>query len=100
MSEPDASWVEVAWAARERQAVFRLAYRTGMTAAAAVEESGLRGRCPDLPQALELGVWGRPVDAAHELLPGDRVEVYRPLVYDPREERRRRASLSRRAAGS
>ena len=40
----------------------------------------------------------KPVDAGHALAPGDRVEVYRPLVYDPKEERRRRASLSRRAA--
>ena len=100
MSEPDASWVEVAWAARERQAVFRLAYRTGMTAAEAVEQCGLRVRFPDIPDVLDLGIWGRPVGTGYELAPGDRVEVYRPLVYDPKVERRRRASLSRRAAGA
>ena len=98
MSEPEAQWVEVAWAARDRQVVIRLPHRPGLTVVEAVEECGLRARCPDLPGALDLGVWGRPVDAGHALAPGDRVEVYRPLVYDPKEERRRRASLSRRAA--
>ena len=100
MSEPDAPWVEVAWAARDRQVLVRLPHRPGLTAAEAVEECGIRGRCQELPDTLDLGVWGRPVDAGRELLPGDRVEVYRPLVYDPKEERRRRASLSRRAAGA
>ena len=95
---PEAPWVEVAWAACERQVVVRLPHRPGMTAAGALEESGLGARCPDLPRAPDLGVWGRPVGHGHELSPGDRVEVYRPLVYDPKEERRRRASLSRRAA--
>ena len=98
MSVPEVPWVEVAWAAHDRQVVVRLPYRPGLTATEAVEECGLRSRCRDLPDTLDLGVWGRPVDAGHELAPGDRVEVYRPLVYDPKEERRRRASLSRRAA--
>lgn len=96
---PESPWVDVAWAARDRQFVVRVPHRPGLTAAAALEASGLRVRCPELPAVPDLGVWGRPVDPGHELSPGDRVEVYRPLVYDPKEERRRRASLSRRAAG-
>ena len=97
---PEVQWVEVAWAASDRQVVVRLPHRPGLTAAEAVEQCGLRVRFPDIPDVLDLGIWGRPVGTGYELVPGDRVEVYRPLVYDPKEERRRRASLSRRAAGS
>jgi hypothetical protein len=89
--------VEVAWAGRDRQVVCRVPHRPGMTAQDAVDASGIKASCPDLPEVLDVGVWGRPVGHGHELAPGDRVEVYRPLVYDPKEERRRRASLSRRA---
>jgi uncharacterized protein len=40
---------------------------------------------------LAVGVFGDRVDGRRVLVPGDRVELYRPLVMDPREARRRRA---------
>ena len=43
-----------------------------------------------------VGVWGRRVERDHALADGDRVEIYRPLVADPKSARRRRA---RRPAG-
>jgi uncharacterized protein len=38
-----------------------------------------------------LGIFGRRVDPAQTLRDGDRVEIYRPLVLDPKDARRRRA---------
>ncbi len=39
---------------------------------------------------LDLGIWGRPADAATRLHAGDRIEVYRPLRVDPKVARRER----------
>lgn len=46
-------------------------------------------------ERVELGVFGRRVDDARPLTPGDRLELYRPLHQDPMELRRRRARQSR-----
>lgn len=43
-----------------------------------------------------IGIFGHLVRADHELRPGDRIEIYRPLTFDPKESRRRRAAHKRR----
>jgi uncharacterized protein len=42
-----------------------------------------------------MGIFGKRVALDHPLSPGDRVEIYRPLVMDPKEARRRRARAKR-----
>lgn len=50
--------------------------------------------------AMPAGVWGRKAGPQHLLLDGDRVELYRPLLVDPKRARRERfASQGARAAG-
>ena len=72
----------------------------GSTAADAVRASGILARHPQIdPQRQSLGIYGRTVAAGVALCDGDRVEIYRPLVVDPREARRRRA-LKRRKSPS
>jgi putative ubiquitin-RnfH superfamily antitoxin RatB of RatAB toxin-antitoxin module len=39
----------------------------------------------------DLGVFGKAVPTSYELLDGDRIEIYRPLIADPKEVRRQRA---------
>jgi putative ubiquitin-RnfH superfamily antitoxin RatB of RatAB toxin-antitoxin module len=73
----------------------------GCTAAGAVQISGL---LLPLPQAqidsLALGVWGRKVSGKHPLRAGDRVELYRPLLVDPKVARRERfAKQGAKSAG-
>ncbi|MFO1408693.1 MAG: RnfH family protein [Steroidobacteraceae bacterium] len=99
MAEPD--WIEVVYADPDRQVVRRLPFEAGLTAAAAVQRARMPGvAATDDGVAPDLGVWGRPVAPGQVLSPGDRVEVYRPLRFDPREERRRRAGVSRRRGAS
>ncbi|WP_425570294.1 RnfH family protein [Pigmentiphaga soli] len=65
----------------------------GATVARAIEASGFRQAFPDVdPERAGTGVYGhaRPLD--HVLSDHDRVEIYRPLVFDPMESRRRRAA--------
>lgn len=42
-----------------------------------------------------VGVWGRRVERNHPLVDGDRVEIYRPLIADPKSARRKRAGRNR-----
>ena len=95
MSEPDAS-VEVAYALPDRQRVVRVPLREGMTALDAVRAASLEREFPELGQpGLTLGIYGRRVEATQPLRDGDRVEIYRPLKFDPREARRQAARASR-----
>ncbi len=64
----------------------------GSTVRQAIEASGLIQDFPEMQaEPPVVGVFGRSRSPQHILQPGDRVEVYRPLVYDPMESRRRRA---------
>lgn len=64
----------------------------GATALQAVQASSLLTRHPDFHQDSEppLGIYGRVCPSHQVVQAGDRVEVYRPLVFDPMESRRRR----------
>jgi putative ubiquitin-RnfH superfamily antitoxin RatB of RatAB toxin-antitoxin module len=93
MAVPEHVAVEVVYALRDRQHVSRVRHADGMTAIEVVEASGLLNVFPELAgNRLDLGVYGRVVQETQVLLPGDRVEIYRPLTADPREARRRLAA--------
>ncbi len=81
--------VEVLYALPKEQPIVELRFEPGMTAARAVERSGLADSYTSIgDQDLVLGVWGVEVAAGHRLKPGDRVEISRPLEADPRVMRR------------
>lgn len=88
--------VEVAYAQPDAQHLLRLELPAGSTAGDALIASRLLERCPELQIGEPvLGVWSRKVPAATVLEAGDRVEVYRPLLADPKTVRRRRAAAQR-----
>jgi len=81
--------VTVVYALPDEQAIVTLPFRHGMTATEAVAASGLAARYPDIGgRPLVLGIFGLRVDPGQTLEPGDRVEICRPLLGDPREMRR------------
>ena len=85
--------VEVAYALPEQQTLLALAVPAGTTAAEAVRRSGILEKHPELDLAgARLGVFGKHVKADTPLRDRDRVEIYRPLVADPKEVRRQRAA--------
>lgn len=89
--------VEVAHATPHKQVVLCLEVAAGSTVAEAIEQSGIRSLFPGLDiDPGGVGIFSRKVPLDHVLRAGDRVEIYRPLVADPKEVRRERAS---RAAG-
>jgi putative ubiquitin-RnfH superfamily antitoxin RatB of RatAB toxin-antitoxin module len=81
--------IEVLYALPDEQAIVELDFEQGMTARDAVVRSGLPERYPEIAeQDLALGVWGVEVPADFGLRVGDRVEISRPLLADPRDMRR------------
>jgi hypothetical protein len=97
MPDRDAT-VEVAYALPDRQRVVQLALRDGMTALEAVQAAGLEREFPEIARRdLLLGIYGRRVEATQVLRNGDRVEIYRPLKFDPRDARRKAVKAVRPA---
>ena len=84
--------IEVVYALRDEQALIALEVEQGTTVAQAIERSGLLAKYPGLTLARgRVGVYGKLVEPGTVLRAGDRVEIYRPLMADPKESRRGRA---------
>lgn len=83
--------VAVAYALPDRQFLREIELPEGSTAAQAIESSGLAAEFPDYAdRASGIGIFGKPVTVDTMLKPGDRVEIYRPLLMEPGEARRKR----------
>ncbi|WP_156943083.1 RnfH family protein [Pseudogulbenkiania sp. MAI-1] len=88
--------IEVAYARPERQLIAKLTVEPGTTARQAVELSRIAEQFPEIDLAnLQLGVFGKAVKPDAVLREHDRVEIYRPLIADPKEVRRRRAEAGK-----
>ena len=82
--------VEVVLALPGRTLLRRVVLGVGSTVADAMAATDL-GQDGELVDMQRLGIFGRRVPPDHALRDGDRVEMYRMLVLDPKEARRRRA---------
>lgn len=93
MSEQTKIHVEVAYALPGKQAILGLDVPEGTTALEAAQQSGIADRFEgiDLENA-KLGIFASVVSPRQVLREGDRVEIYRPLVADPKEVRKERAA--------
>ncbi len=81
--------VEVVFALPEEQQLLVVSLSQGATVADAIAAAGVAGKFPEIDMdSLEVGIWGRVTDRDALVKAGDRVEIYRPLLRDPREARR------------
>ena len=93
MADQNTIEVEVVYALADRQALIAVVIPSGATVGEAIDQSGIARKFPEHDlSACTLGIWGRLTDSEHTLQDGDRVEIYRPLLIDPREARRRRVA--------
>lgn len=84
--------VEIVCAWPERAMLRRVTLEEGTTVSDAIASSGALDEIPHPDQLSgRVGVFGKVVDLQHRLKDGDRVEIYRPLLADPKETRRKRA---------
>jgi putative ubiquitin-RnfH superfamily antitoxin RatB of RatAB toxin-antitoxin module len=85
--------VEVAYAKQDEQVILSVKGAPGLTVRQAIEQSGVLRRFPEIDLAsTDVGVFGKLAKLDSELQAGDRVEIYRPLVADPKEQRKKRAA--------
>jgi len=96
MSVENTITVEVAYALPHRQTILEVEVAPGTTALEAARQSGIAEKFEeiDLDDA-RLGIFGQAVSPTQELRSGDRVEIYRPLIADPKEVRKARAARAK-----
>ncbi|WP_417071149.1 RnfH family protein [Niveibacterium terrae] len=84
--------IEVVFAQMRHADIVRIKLPEGASVKEAVEASGLLQKHPEIDlDTGKFGVFGKLVKPDTVLRSGDRVEIYRPLIADPKEVRRRRA---------
>ena len=89
--------VEVVYALPERQYLRTVKLEEGSTVEQAIIASGLLELRKDIDlKSNKVGVYSRPVKLADIIADGDRIEIYRPLIADPKELRRQRAEKSKK----
>jgi len=88
--------IEVVYAKQEQQALLKLMVEEGTTAQQAVEQSGILQQFPEIdPTQLKLGIFSKAIKSETVLRERDRVEIYRPLIADPKAVRRSRAEAGK-----
>lgn len=84
--------VEVVYALPEKQYLQKVSLEAGATVEQAIVASGLIKLRPEINlSSNKVGIWSRAVKLQDEVRDGDRVEIYRPLIADPKALRRQRA---------
>lgn len=90
--------VEVCYALPREQVVLKLDVAPGSCVREAIEQSGIITRYPQIDLTRDrVGIHSRLASLEETLKPGDRVEIYRPLIADPKEVRRQRAAKDKSA---
>ncbi len=85
--------VEVAYAHAQEAEIISLDVNIGTTVMEAIELSGIKSKYPSIDFSVhKIGIFGRQCPGDTMVNEGDRVEIYRPLLADPKKARRRRAS--------
>lgn len=93
--------VSVAYVGPVEQVLCPLEMEAGTTVGAAIDRSGVLESCPEIDLGVfKVGIYGKVVKLEQVLGDGDRVEIYRPLIADPKQARKRRAGQTQMAAGA
>ncbi len=87
--------VELGYARPENQVLISLDVVDGATVESVIRKSGFLERFQDIDlERNQVGIFGKACKLNTVLRAGDRVEIYRPLITDPKTARRRRAKIS------
>ena len=88
--------IEVAYGAPRSQTILRLRVKSGTKLGEAIEQSGILEQFPEIDLGLnKVGIFGKLARMDTVLNNQDRVEIYRALISDPKEARRRRAQAAK-----
>lgn len=85
--------IEVAYATPEKQKIISLEIEQATSPRDAIKLSRIKDEFPEIDlDNVKIGVFGKPIPDNYQLREKDRIEIYRPLLADPKEVRRRLAS--------
>ncbi|WP_166425511.1 RnfH family protein [Paraglaciecola sp. 20A4] len=88
--------LEVAYGLPDQQALLEVVVERGHTVEEAINASGIMQRFDDIDLSKnKVGIWNRTCKLTDVPQDGDRIEIYRPLIADPKEARRRRAEKAK-----
>lgn len=83
--------VGICYAEAERQLWMRLEIPDGSTVQQAIQLSGVLMQFPEIDLSVQkVGIFGKLVKLDAAVQDGDRVEIYRPIIADPKTVKRRR----------
>lgn len=89
--------VEVVYALPKEQSLLAFSAVEGISVKDAILQSGILEQYPELDiDNMDVGIFGKRTAMKIALRDKDRVEIYRPLLADPKEIRKRRASEGKR----
>ncbi|RUO41264.1 RnfH family protein [Pseudidiomarina aestuarii] len=84
--------IEVAYATPDRQQIIPLRVAADTSVADCIAQSGICTAFPEIDlQEQKVGIWSKTVKLDQYPREGDRIEIYRPLIADPKAVRRKRA---------
>ena len=90
---PDEIFVEIAYALPEEQVIISIKVPTIFNVQQAIEKSGIQKKFPGIDLSKnKVGIFGKKTTLDQPLNDRDRIEIYRPLILDPKEMRRKRAA--------
>jgi len=85
--------IEVAYALPDEQILLKTQVEQGATVLDGLEQSGILKKFPQIDiQTVAVGIFGKKSKLDAALSAGDRIEIYRPLIADPKEARKKRAA--------
>jgi putative ubiquitin-RnfH superfamily antitoxin RatB of RatAB toxin-antitoxin module len=99
MAEPAELQVYVTYAKAQEEFIRPLRVASGTTVGQAIELSGVLASFPEINLVTQpVGIYGKKKTLETVLRDRDRIEIYRPLVADPKDSRRKRAARKQSAA--
>lgn len=86
--------IEVAYATREQQRIVAIEVDANCMIKNAIEQSGILNIFPEIDLTKQaVGIFGKKKNLNDTLQQNDRIEIYRPLIIDPKDARKKRVAL-------
>ena len=91
--------IEICYAHRDKQVLLPQKIAAGTAVGEAIKQSGILEQCPDIDLTVnKVGIFGKVCRLDQIINDTDRIEIYRPLIADPKAIRRQRARQVRKGA--
>ena len=97
---PEEIMIEVSYASTREQLIISIKVPENINVKQAIEKSGIQKKFPEIDLGINnVGIFGKQTTLGHSLKNKDRIEIYRPLIIDPKELRRKKAAEGKKKGG-